>query len=77
MLEPSINDQNLPIEVCACSALASSLVFVSDCDEDVSNSILTSLMEFTDDNLNKPMALMFGVALGLNFLGQQGRCSAV
>lgn len=69
LLEPIINDQNLPMETCVCAALSAALVHISDCDEDVSNSILTSLMEFTEENLNKPIAKLFGVAIGLNFLG--------
>jgi 26S proteasome regulatory subunit N1 len=75
--ETLINDENLPIEVSGCAALSLALVFIADCDEDVSNTVLTSLMAFSKESLDKPFAKFFTVALGLNFLGQQKRSEAV
>jgi 26S proteasome regulatory subunit N1 len=76
-LEPIINDENLAIDVSGCAALSLSLIFVADCDADVSNTILTSLMAFSRETLNKPFAKFLSVALGLNFLGQQSKSEAV
>ena len=75
--EALVNDENLPIEVCTCAALSLALVFVADCDEDVSNTVLTSLMAFSKESLDKPLAKLMCVALGLNFLGQQKSSEAV
>jgi 26S proteasome regulatory subunit N1 len=75
--ESIINDENLSIDVCGCAALSLALIFVADCDADVSNTILTSLMAFSKETLDKPFAKFLSVALGLNFLGQQSKSEAV
>ena len=77
LFENLINDENLPAEVIACSALSLGLVFVSEGDEDVSNTLLTNLMVFTKETLDKPLSKFLGVAMGLNFLGQQRKVEAV
>lgn len=65
-----INDENLPIEVCSNAALSLSLIFVAQKDEDVINTILSSLMMFSPDTLNANIANLMGVALAINFLGE-------
>lgn len=65
-----INDENLSIEVSACAALSLGLNFVGQKDEDSINIILSSIMAFSNDSLNKNMARFYGVALGLLFLGE-------
>jgi 26S proteasome regulatory subunit N1 len=77
ILEQLINNETLSIETCACSALSQALINVSDCDEDVSNSILTSLMVFQPSTLDKKFAGFLAVALGLNFMGQLNKSDAV
>lgn len=77
ILEQLINNETLPIETSVCAALSQALINVSDCDEDVSNSILTSLMVFQPSSLNKSFARYFTVALGINFLGQLDKSEAV
>lgn len=76
-LEALINNETLPIETSACAALSQALINVSDCNEDVSNSILTSLMVFQKGSLDKKFAKFFGVALGINFMGQLNKSEAV
>lgn len=66
-----INDENLQIETSVSAALSLSLIFVSECDEDVINTILTSMMIFGKESLDKNFAKFFGVALAINFLGRQ------
>lgn len=70
LLAEIINDENMQIEVCANAALSLSLIFVAQKDEDVINTLLSTLMMFSSETLNNPMAKFFGVALGLNFLGE-------
>lgn len=65
-----VNDENLPVEVSACAALSLGLNFVGMKDEDSINTILSSLMAFGTETLNKKMARFYGVALGLLFLGE-------
>lgn len=77
MLEALINDENLPIETSACAALSQALINVADCDEDVSNSILTSLMVFQKSTLDHKFAKFFAVALGINFMGRLNKSEAV
>lgn len=77
ILEQLINNETLPIETCVCAALSQALINVADCDEDVSNSILTSLMVFQTSTLDKPFAKFLAVALGINFLGQLNKSEAV
>ena len=56
------------------SALSLSLIFVGKCNEEVVNSILTSLMSRSEVLLNDSLSKMFGVALGLCYLGKQESC---
>ena len=72
-----INDENLPIEVSTNAAISLSLIFVAQKDEDAINTILSSMMMFGKETLDSPIAKFFGVALGLNFLGEQNSIDAV
>lgn len=74
ILAELINDENLPVEVSANAAIALSLIFVGNLDDDVINTLLTSMMIFSENTLNKPIAKFFAVALSLNFLGTQNQC---
>lgn len=76
-LEALVTNETLPIETAACAALSQALVCVADCNEDVSNAILTSLMVFQQATLDKKFARFLAVALGVNFLGRLGQSEAV
>ena len=77
LLSGFINDDTVGLEVSVNAALALSLIFISDGDEDLINTILTSLMTFPKQALDKPFAKFFGVALAINFLGQQDKCNTI
>jgi 26S proteasome regulatory subunit N1 len=76
LFQDLIYNEELDIEVNINAALAQSLVFLASKDEDTINSILTSMMIFQKDKIEKKEALFFGVALALNFLGKQNECEA-
>ena len=59
------------------AAIAQSLVYVGAKDEDTINSIMTSLMIFPKERMDKEESILFGVALALNFLGKQEDCETV
>jgi len=75
--ESLITNEGLGMDVCGLASLSLSLIFAGSCDEDVSNSVLTSLMAFSEPSLNHPFAKFFSLALGINFLGQQQKSDAV
>jgi len=56
------------------TALALGLITVGKMNEDVINSILGTLMGRTEIQLNESMSKMYGVALGLCYLGRQSKC---
>lgn len=60
----------------AVAALSIGLIFVGTCDEDAAQSILQTLMEKEEEQLNDPFTRMFALGLGLLFLGQQARAEA-
>lgn len=76
-LEGYINDENAAIEISTTAALSLSLIFVGDADEDVINSILTSLLTFPKEKLDNKFARWFAVSLALNFMGKQEKCETV
>ena len=53
------------------AALSIGLIYVGTCDEDAANSILQTLMEKEESELENPFMRMFALGLGLLFLGQQ------
>lgn len=75
-LTEMITDLNIGPDSAAFAALSLGLIFVSKCNEEVSNTIISSLMGRSDEELNQSSARFFGVALALNYLGQQDKCEA-
>ena len=53
------------------ASLEIGLIYVGTCDEDAANSILQTLMEKEESDLNDPFMRIFALGLGLLFLGQQ------
>jgi 26S proteasome regulatory subunit N1 len=72
-----MNDENLPTEVSANAALALSMINVSSCDEEVINLLLGPLIQFEPEMLNTKEARYFGLALALNFFGQQSEIETI
>ena len=60
----------------AVAALAIGLIYVGTCDEDAANSILQTLMEKEESELENPFMRIFALGLGLLFLGQQSAADA-
>lgn len=57
--------------VSATAALSLGLIFVSQCNEEVCNLIISSLMGFEEKILEESYARYFAIGLALNFLGKQ------
>jgi 26S proteasome regulatory subunit N1 len=67
---PIILDEAVGPETAAFAALSLGLIFVSKCDEEVVNTILTSLMSRSDSELDMTVSKYFAVGLALTYLGQ-------
>lgn len=73
---PIVLDEEVGVDTAAFSAVSLGLIFVSRCDEEVVNTILTSLMSRSEIELSQPIAKFFAVGLALTYLGQQEKCEA-
>ncbi len=58
----------MPLEVSVNAALALGLSYLQSMDDDITNTILTSLMAFDQKTLNQPLSIFYGAALGLVFM---------
>ena len=74
VLCPIVTDLGIGPNTSAFAALSLGLIFVSKCDEEVINTLLTCLMERPATELDQTTARYFAVALALNYLGQQEKC---
>ena len=66
---PHVADENNTMEVAAMAALTLGFVFVGSGDGEIASTILQSLMEREDSQLDSEWALFMSLALGLIFLG--------
>ena len=71
-----IVDTNLSLKESAYAALSLGLSFVGQCNGDVAEAIVQTLMEREEAQLNDHFAKYFGVGLALLFMGQQDKCEA-
>lgn len=69
-ISPIILDSSNTIELQAIAALAIGLIYVGTCDEDAAQSILQTLMEKEEKDLELPFTRIFALGLGLLFLGK-------
>jgi 26S proteasome regulatory subunit N1 len=76
VITPIILDSGNSTRLQAVAALTIGMIFVGTCDSDVSTSILQTLMDKEEDQLNDPFTRMFALGLGLLFLGQQAKSEA-
>lgn len=76
VITPIILDSSNSTRLQAVAALTIGMIFVGTCDSDVSTSILQTLMDKEEDQLNDPFTRMFALGLGLLFLGQQAKSEA-
>jgi len=77
LLQKIVVSDHLPVEQSAFAALSLGLVFVGKCDDGVAGAIIQTLVERSETHLNSHWAKLFGVGLGLLFMGQQSKCDAV
>jgi 26S proteasome regulatory subunit N1 len=76
---PKIVDTSLSLKESAYAALSLGLNFVGQCNGEVAEAIIQTLMERAGDGaaqLNEHFAKYFGVGLALLFMGQQNKCEA-
>jgi|JI9StandDraft_1071089.scaffolds.fasta_scaffold209924_1 26S proteasome regulatory subunit N1 len=71
-----IVDTSLSLKESAYTALALGLSFVGQCNGDVAEAIVSTLLDRDEAQLNEHFAKYFGVGLGLLFMGQQNKCDA-
>lgn len=75
-ISPIVLDSSNTIELQAIAALAIGLIYVGTCDEDAAQSILQTLMEKEEKDLELPFTRIFALGLGLLFLGKQDLADA-
>ena len=75
---PKIVDTSLSLKQSAYAALSLGLCFVGQCNGDVAEAIVQTLMQRSSEEaqLNQHFAKYFGVGLALLFMGQQDKCEA-
>jgi 26S proteasome regulatory subunit N1 len=76
IISPLILDSSNTIELSAIASLALGLIFVGSCDNDAAETILQTIMERSDEQLQAPMAKFLAVGYGLLFLGKQEAAEA-
>ena len=74
MLCPIVTDLGIGSDTAGFAALSLGLIFVSKCDDEVVNTILTALMERPTSELDQVTARFYAVGLALTYLGQQEKC---
>lgn len=78
LLLPIAADSDQPIDVVSFASLALGLIFVGTCNEDISSTIVSVLLERNDEKtLANPLIRFLCLALGLLFLNKQEQAEAV
>ena len=76
-ISPIILDSSNTLELQAIAALSIGMIYVGTCDEDAAQSILQTLMEKEEKDLQENSFMrIFALALGLLYLGQQDLAEA-
>ena len=68
-ISPIILDSSNSTELQAIASLAIGMIYVGTCDEDAAQSILQTLMEKEEKDLENSFTRLFALGLGLLFLG--------
>ena len=74
ILTPLLLDEEIGPDTAAFAAISLGLIFVSRCEEEVINTILTCLMSRAESELDQTISKFFCVGLALTYLGQQEKC---
>lgn len=69
-ISPIILDSSNTTELQAIASLCIGLIFVGSCDEDAAQSIIQTLMEKEEKDLENSFTRIFSLGLGLLYLGQ-------
>lgn len=72
----TVLDASMTLEESAFAALSLGIIFVGQCNGEVAEAIIQTLMDRTEDQLNSHYAKLFGVGLALLYMGQQNKCEA-
>jgi len=75
-ISPIVLDSSNSLELQAIAALSIGLIYAGSCDEDAAQSILQTLMEKEEKDLENSFMRIFALGLGLLFLGQQDLAEA-
>jgi 26S proteasome regulatory subunit N1 len=70
LLLPHVSDEGTSMEVASLSALALGFIFVGSCNGEITSSILETLMERDDAQLDEKWARFMVLGLALLFLGR-------
>lgn len=70
LLLPHVADETVSMEIASLSALALGFIGVGSCNYEVTSSILQTLMEREDSDLNEKWARFMALGLALLFLGK-------
>ncbi|BEJ12927.1 hypothetical protein CspHIS471_0301010 [Cutaneotrichosporon sp. HIS471] len=73
---PYIAEESTPIDIAANAALNMAFAFVGSGNGDIASTILQTMMEREDSQLDSEWAIFLGLALGLIFLGRQDAADA-
>ena len=76
-LIPHVADETNTMEVASMAALALGFVYVGSGDGEIASTILQTLMEREESQLDSEWSLYVGLALGLLFLGTQDASEAI
>ena len=76
-ISPIVLDSSNTIELQAVAAVSIGLIYVGSCDQDAAESIVQTLMEKDEKELESPFAKIFALGLGLLYLGQQDSVEAI
>ncbi|KAJ3102654.1 proteasome regulatory particle base subunit [Phlyctochytrium planicorne] len=71
LLLPLVSDLTLTMELSSLAALSLGLIFVGTCNDEITSTILQTMMERDDAALKDTYAKFMGVGLGLLYLGKQ------
>ncbi|KAF8589072.1 26S proteasome regulatory complex, non-ATPase subcomplex, Rpn1 subunit [Ramaria rubella] len=76
LLLPHVADENVSMEIASLAALALGFIGVGSCNYEVTSTILQTLMEREDSQLNEKWARFMALGLALLFLGRQDASDA-
>ncbi|XP_065875691.1 26S proteasome non-ATPase regulatory subunit 2 homolog A-like [Euphorbia lathyris] len=71
MLSPILDDEKAPLDVIAFTAISLGLIYVGSCNEEVTEDIISAIMNRSQSELQEPLTRFLPLGLGLLYLGKQ------